>query len=119
MVLVGAFFSEYYHEILWTLANVSGSPEVGSWGRGWGRAVEWEPLLSPATLFLAMASAVGEVPPLSSSAAIVAAWTQRGFYITVLVKSVTMIFQFCLKIGFFAFSLGENGALHFEVLKLV
>ena len=61
---------------------IPGSPEVGSWGRGWGRAVEWEPLLSPATLFLAMASAVGEVPPLSSSAAIVAAWTQRGFYIT-------------------------------------
>ena len=69
-----AFF-ENYHEISWTLAKVPGSPEVGSWGRGWGRAVEWEPLLSPATLFLAMASAVGEVPPLSSSAAIVAAWT--------------------------------------------
>ena len=64
------------------MAKVPGSPEVGSWGRGWGRAVEWEPLLSPATLFLAMASAVGEVPPLSSSAAIVAAWTQRGVYIT-------------------------------------
>ena len=116
-MLIGAF-SEYYHEISGTpFPKVPGSPEVGSWGRGWGRAVEWEPLLSPATLFLAMASAVGEVPPLSSSAAIVAAWTQSStlpFY-----KSVTMIFQFCLKIGFFAVSLGENGALHFEVLKFL
>ena len=39
---------------------------------GWGRLV----LL--ALLFLAMASAVGEIPPLSSSCAMVAAWKIRS-----------------------------------------
>ena len=41
-------------------------PDVGSWGMGWGRLALLE-------LFLAMASAVGEAPPLSSSWAMVAA----------------------------------------------
>ena len=44
---------------------------MGRLGTGWGR------LLVLLTLFLASASAVGEAPPLSSSAAISAAWNKR------------------------------------------
>ena len=51
------------------------SPEVGSWGRWGGREGE---LLE--TDFLAIASAVGEVPAFRSSLAIVAASIQKKLF---------------------------------------
>ena len=50
-------------------------PDVGSWGRGCGgMLLLLLLLLLVAAAFLAMASAVGDMPPVSSSLAIVAAW---------------------------------------------